>query len=114
MEKGRFARVCMEMDLKHSMASRVWINDHRHDVEFESLHMICSSCDCYGHMARSRTISIAKEVVPEDQTTENGAAPPSHQARVAVNEAHANSFQKADTVDNENHGIIFKETSEKS
>ena len=31
---------------------KVWIQDHWHIVEFESLNLICATCDHFMHVAR--------------------------------------------------------------
>lgn len=51
MDKGRFARVYVEMDLSLPIIDEVWINDHWHWVELKSLHLICSKCGCFGHVS---------------------------------------------------------------
>ena len=50
MEQGNFARACVEVDLSKPVARRVWIQDHWHDVMYESLHLISKQCGCYGHI----------------------------------------------------------------
>ena len=52
LKRGKFARVCVEVNLALSIARRVWIHDHRHEIEYESLHLIYSSCRYYGHVTR--------------------------------------------------------------
>ena len=52
-ERGHFARVCVEVDLSVPVIDEVWVHDHWHKVEFESLHLICSDCKRYGHVARN-------------------------------------------------------------
>ena len=55
MERGNYVRVCVEVDLAAPVKKRAWIQDHWHEVEFESLHLIYSSCHRYGHVARECT-----------------------------------------------------------
>ena len=40
MEKGRYAKVCVEIDLAKPMRDEVWVTNHWHRVEFKSLHVI--------------------------------------------------------------------------
>ena len=40
MEKGQYARVCVEIDLAKPVTVEVWVTNHWHRVEFESLHVI--------------------------------------------------------------------------
>ena len=68
MERGRYARVCVELDLAKPVEDEVWVHDHWHKVEFESLHMVCSSCRCYGHVARNCNQHIASPVVENGHT----------------------------------------------
>lgn len=53
VERGKFARVCVEVDLSLPVVKQVWVEDHWHQVDYESLHLICRSCGCYGHVSRS-------------------------------------------------------------
>ncbi|KAF7833197.1 ribonuclease H [Senna tora] len=47
--RGRFARVCVEVDLKKPLIGKVWIGGHWIKVEYESLHLLCTNCGTYGH-----------------------------------------------------------------
>jgi hypothetical protein len=48
--RGRFARMCVEVDLTKSVIGRVGINGEWYQVQYEGLHMICTHCGCYGHL----------------------------------------------------------------
>ena len=78
-ERGKFARACIELDLSVPVKRKVWIEDHFHEVEFESLHLICSRCDCYGHLARDCVKEVPttehRDTVPENpnSNTEGGS-----------------------------------------
>lgn len=50
VERGRFARVCLEIDLTQSVVGKFWIKDNWYHVEYEGLHLICAKCGCYGHL----------------------------------------------------------------
>ena len=52
LDRGKFARVCVEVDLAKPVIDQVWITDHWHKVEFECLHLICAKCKCFGHVER--------------------------------------------------------------
>ncbi|KAG6789901.1 hypothetical protein POTOM_006033 [Populus tomentosa] len=52
VERGRFARICIEIDLDQPAVGRIWIRDHWYKVEYEGLHIICSKCGCYGHFGK--------------------------------------------------------------
>ncbi|XP_057442366.1 uncharacterized protein LOC130734080 [Lotus japonicus] len=51
-ERGKFARICVELDLTLPVIGKVCIEGHWHRIEYEGLHVICTSCGCYGHRAR--------------------------------------------------------------
>ncbi|KAJ6949734.1 hypothetical protein NC651_003648 [Populus alba x Populus x berolinensis] len=43
VERGCFARICI---------GRLWVKDNWYKVEYGGLHLISSSCGCYGHLGR--------------------------------------------------------------
>ncbi|KAL8151250.1 hypothetical protein V2J09_021058 [Rumex salicifolius] len=49
VKRGRFARVCVELDLTKSLRGDIFLNGERLQVEYESLHLICFLCGRYGH-----------------------------------------------------------------
>ncbi|PNX62864.1 hypothetical protein L195_g053212, partial [Trifolium pratense] len=55
VERGRFARICIEIDLNEPVVGKVWLNGYWYKVEYEGLHIICSTCRRYGHHARNCT-----------------------------------------------------------
>ena len=57
LELGNYARVCIKVDLSQPIKRKVWILDHWHEVEYESLNLSCASCPCYGHYARDCLMS---------------------------------------------------------
>lgn len=52
VRRGRFARVCVEIDLNKPVVGRVWLKGNWYRVEYEGLHRICTMCGCYGHLTR--------------------------------------------------------------
>lgn len=61
VERGRFARVCVEIDLTQPVVGKYCLDDHWFRVEYEGLHLICSKCGCYGHMTRNCIQELAIE-----------------------------------------------------
>lgn len=55
VERGRFARVCVEIDLTQPVVGKYCLDDHWYRVEYERLHLICAKCGCYGHLTRNCT-----------------------------------------------------------
>lgn len=48
-ERGKFVRISVEVDLQKKLVPRILISDELYNVEYESLHLICFGCECYGH-----------------------------------------------------------------
>lgn len=63
--KGRFARICVRLDLQKPLRPYVLINGKVKKVEYEGLHAICFKCGKYGHMTEqcSHTTSVPKHSV---------------------------------------------------
>jgi len=53
VERGKFARVCVEVDLTTLVVGKIWVNVHWYKVQYEGLHLICTNCGCYGHLGRN-------------------------------------------------------------
>lgn len=49
MERAKFARVCVEVDLRKILVSKFKLNGRIYNVEYEGLHLVCFGCGCYGH-----------------------------------------------------------------
>lgn len=50
MERARFARVCVEVNLKKPLKGSLLINGERYHVSYEGLNNICPGCGVYGHL----------------------------------------------------------------
>lgn len=75
MYRGRYARVCVEVDLSQPVATKVWFRNQWIRVEFEGIHMICGKCGCYGHL--SRNCAVQKPAEGTKATSPAFAAEPS-------------------------------------
>ncbi|XP_015958583.1 uncharacterized protein LOC107482567 [Arachis duranensis] len=53
--RGKFARVCVEVDLTKPLVSQFQINGKNHLVEYEGLHQVCFLCGRFGHDKSSCT-----------------------------------------------------------
>jgi hypothetical protein len=51
--RGKFARVCIDIDLDKPVVGTVWFRDFWYHVEYEGLHLLCKNCGIYGHVARN-------------------------------------------------------------
>lgn len=49
--RGKFAHICVEMDLEKALPSHIVIRGHNLIIEYERLHQICFRCGRYGHKA---------------------------------------------------------------
>jgi len=50
--RGRFARVCVEIDLNKPVIGKVQVDGLWMKMVYEGLHIISSKCGCYGHATR--------------------------------------------------------------
>lgn len=47
--RGKFARICVEVDLSKPLVSRVQVQGLSQAIEYEALHTVCFSCGIVGH-----------------------------------------------------------------
>ncbi|EOA15120.1 hypothetical protein CARUB_v10028495mg, partial [Capsella rubella] len=74
MERGRFARICVEVNLRESLKGTVLINDERYYVSYEGLTNICPTCGVYGHNASSCPTRVLSQSVGPRQALGNKSA----------------------------------------
>jgi hypothetical protein len=79
VESGRFARICVEIDLTKPVVGKVWINGHWYKVQYEGLHIICAACGCYGHVTRNctkptTTIEAVEKTPNQQEAIVNGTS----------------------------------------
>lgn len=60
-ERGKFARICVELDLSKPVIGKVCIEGFWHKIEYEGLHIICTKCGCYGHRGRECSGSVVAQ-----------------------------------------------------
>lgn len=73
IERGKYARICVEIDLDKPLLPMFEIKQHIYRVEYEELHLLCRTCGKFGHYKEGCTIKK-----PEG----NGDANNNHQANV--------------------------------
>lgn len=84
-ERARFARVCVEVNLKKLLKGTVMVNGERYFVAYEGLPNICSGCGLYGHLIHNcpkrcqevavrlpATQPVEKSVMSQDLPVEEG------------------------------------------
>ena len=91
LERGRFARVCVEVNLSTPLKGTVLINDESFFVSCEGLVKICSACGLYGHLVHAcPTVAVAREterslvVVGAVQSKEQTSSVPRDEGFTAV------------------------------
>jgi hypothetical protein len=67
--RGRYARVCVEVNLNKPVVGKVWMRNHWYKVEYEGLHRICTLCGCYGHLSRECKTHTQKQEVVKGHVT---------------------------------------------
>lgn len=72
LERARFARICVEVNLNKPLKGTVMINGERYYVSYEGISTICATCGMYGHLAHAcprKTVERALAIVPTPVTT---------------------------------------------
>lgn len=64
LERARFARICVEVNLKKPLKGSVMINGTRYYVSYEGLESICSLCGLYGHLVHTCPDKFHEREVP--------------------------------------------------
>ncbi|XP_013654546.1 uncharacterized protein LOC106359378 [Brassica napus] len=69
VERAKFARICVEVNLNKPLKGTVMINGERYCVSYEGISTICSSCGMYGHLAytcpRKVLVEAPTNVIPQ-------------------------------------------------
>ncbi|XP_057422339.1 uncharacterized protein LOC130716152 [Lotus japonicus] len=73
MQRGKYARICVEIDLSEPVLGRVGLCGVWYNIEYEGLHLLCSKCGCYGHLARTCTGKPVKQPASQSKPTANTA-----------------------------------------
>ncbi|KAL7219922.1 hypothetical protein ACSBR2_012894 [Camellia fascicularis] len=69
--RGKYARVCIEIDLRKPLISHFTISKYTYGVEYEYLHLLCFFCSKVGHRQEScsdrQPLALAAQ--PQDRTS---------------------------------------------
>lgn len=63
---GKYAHIYVEVDFSKPLLSKFRLGKQVQRIEYESIHLICFSCGCYGHIVDN---------CPSKETTSSGAIP---------------------------------------
>ncbi|XP_020236520.1 uncharacterized protein LOC109816067 [Cajanus cajan] len=119
MTRGRFARVCVEINLNEPVVGRFFLNGVWYNVEYERLHLLCSSCGCYGHVLRNCPHATRPELtshgVGEQEVTEQQSGEPPHSAVSAASMGEESASQVRGDIAPDPHGdwLIVKRQNRK-
>ncbi|XP_057418066.1 uncharacterized protein LOC130712251 [Lotus japonicus] len=94
MHRGRYARVCVEVDLSQPVATRIWFRNQWIRVEFEGLRMICDHCGCYGHLTRNCPGTQAAEPAVQRRPAAAATSEPPMHEKPNPNAGNANAGQQ--------------------
>lgn len=79
--RGRFARVCVEVDLTKPLVAQFWLDKCWHSIEYDGFHVICFACGRYGHLANK---------CPKNQTSVTKTTNEQHSNNPNVNQPSSN------------------------
>lgn len=85
--RGQYARICVDVDLRKPLVSRIKINGRLFNVEYEGLNLICFNCGRYGHAMEDcgKQDVIEKERVMPGKEVETGQQAPFGPWMIATN-----------------------------
>ncbi|KAI9121940.1 hypothetical protein K1719_006629 [Acacia pycnantha] len=69
-DKGGFARICVEIDLKQPLLPTYMVFGEERPIIYEGLHHVCFTCGKYGHQKNSCPLYKARES-PQDPEQDN-------------------------------------------
>jgi hypothetical protein len=94
--RGKFARVCIEINLDEPVVGKVWFRDFWYHIEYEGLHLLCKSCGLYGHVARNCTVKATEKEKAITITT--GGGTPEMTSNVKKSSTNSPNLDGGDTV----------------
>jgi hypothetical protein len=72
-ERGKYARLCVEVDLTKPLLAMFMIKGRKYNVEYEGLHLLCKTCGRFGHYSEGcKEKTVAETVHQEDGRTAGG------------------------------------------
>ncbi|MCH81759.1 hypothetical protein A2U01_0002551 [Trifolium medium] len=71
-ERGKYARLCVEVDLNKPLLAMFELKERHYKVEYEGLHLLCLACGRFGHYSDGCP-DMVKPVVDGGATRESNA-----------------------------------------
>jgi hypothetical protein len=71
-ERGKYARLCVEVDLTKSLLAMFMIKGRKYNVEYEGLHLLCKNCGKFGHYSEGCPDKRKPVAVHHDAGRANG------------------------------------------
>lgn len=93
--RGKYARVCVEIDLNKPLLSKYKLDGRTFFIEYESMHYICFKCGLYGHLSEKCNQSPEKKVA-EEKVGEETADKMKAEKAAHVNASNGNINDKYD------------------
>ncbi|XP_028775391.1 zinc finger CCHC-type and RNA-binding motif-containing protein 1-like [Neltuma alba] len=66
VERGKFARVSVEIDLNRKLQSRFMLRKRMFTVEYKGLEEICFKCGRYGHKLEICPLNMERRTEPKE------------------------------------------------
>lgn len=66
-ERGKFARMCVEVDIKKPLLAKFRLRRTVRKIEYEGLHLVCFQCGVYGH--RQEACPAKTKATEQDKST---------------------------------------------
>lgn len=70
VERGKFARAAVEIDLEKPLVSMVWVQNRMQRIEYKALHIVYFDCGSVGHRASGCTAKNVTENAGSEYTCE--------------------------------------------
>ncbi|XP_019170572.1 PREDICTED: uncharacterized protein LOC109166143 [Ipomoea nil] len=69
--RGKFARICVEIDITKQLLAKFTIEDEEYPIEYEGIHLICFKCGKYGHKFDSCGQDVQQQPKPSTESMED-------------------------------------------
>ncbi|CAL8156661.1 unnamed protein product [Prunus armeniaca] len=91
--RGKFARLCVELDLTKPLDAFIQINQNWYNIEYEGLPDICYLCGRYGHKREKCELNVKDAKTVNGETTSVMGANVEGSSSMGINRAHYESDQ---------------------